>query len=91
MEIFKIAKNNKEHQVVHANRIIISGVECFIFKDAWGYNISHVATGMAMSINLFDKRKAIAEVKKNMKQYPDWHSKGIETLKKYGFDYPLNN
>ena len=91
MSKFNIVRSDSKMQIVEGDLIEINGEKCFIHEDLWGFNVSHFFTGMHMAINLLDKQTAIDQAKRNMLKYPDALEKGKETLKKYGFEYPINS
>jgi len=86
-----------EVKQVLAEPIIIEGFNCFIFKEPDNteyveWNITHAESGMRVYLGDYkeNKKQCIEEAAKRLKRKPEAVAEGIELIKKYGFEYPLN-
>lgn len=95
---FKNYNGEKHLKEVPADKIIIAGVPCFIFKEkqneidgSWiEWNISHIETGMKIAEDYCSKKEIIAIATKRLTEHPKAIQKGIDKLKKEGFKFPVN-
>lgn len=91
LEEFRIVMSTNEFRTVKGYRLTIEDIPCFIFHEDWGWNVSHLQTGM--TLNEYTKPctdaidEAIARVNSASKGFLD---QAATRMRERGLQIPVN-